>query len=429
MKRITATMKIASLVLAVGLFTGCSVTNTANDTPGASGGAVSGSVASEEGKEELAVQKRSYLENSDNRYDISYGDDYNGVLIQYRLDGTLVKKSKTEIEDIEWVTDEWLYYRTENEKTDMETLWRIPIKKTEKGDQLLTDKKEKVLKLYSMQIEYVTDSYIIMDIYQDGDAKNKKLSGICKYDLKTGKLTELISKDEEADSVWGSEYPLMWEGNLLFEGYEKLYILNPEKEHVSSCYSFGESEYLDDGAITGNEFYFLVSDKLYRYNFHTKKTECVISDKKFLKAVQNLNLGNIKSFYTEEMYLNQGRVYFCVEIEWTKKKGSEQECHYNKDELFSVSLDDPGKIRHEDKLMDYLDQKGKFRKYSYGTGWSYYSSICIEGFVDGKVLASYSKRHDGEDYKYRYVLYDIQSGEIQDMAEKALPEEYEDYII
>ena len=431
MRRITVTMKIASLVLAASLFTGCSVANTANDTPGASGGAVSGSVAAEDGEEVLAAKSKNHLENSDNRYE-SYYDEKTDYIAQYRLDGTLVKKNKIKNDGVAWVTDEWLYYIREDYKTEIDTLWRIPIKKTDKGDRLLTDKKEKVLDAYLVDVDYVTDSYIIMEIYDYVGGEERDL--VCKYDLETGKRTELIGaeEDEEAEVLWGNTYPLMWEGNLFFEGFDKLYILDPEKGRVSSLYSFKKSEYIDDYALIGNELYFLANNKLYQCNCSTKETECVISEKKFKKAIQDLdlNLGNIKSIEMEDVYLNQGRLYFDIGAELTKKKsGSGKKDVYYKYELFSVSLDDLGKFQHEDKLMDYLDKKGEFSKSSYTSYEYWYHTGYVRGIVDGKIIASYYKvKGEGDyDYKYRYVIYDLQTGEIEDIAEKELPEEYKDY--
>lgn len=421
MRRIT--MQIASLVLAASLFTGCSVTNTASDTPGASGGAVSGSVAAEDGEIEPAGLNQSYMENSDNRYDMLYDEDRDICFIaQYRLDGTLVKKNKIDGEDIEWVTDEWLYYSTIDKKEN-DILWRIPIKKTEKGDRLLTDKKEKVLKAYSIVIDYITDAYIIMEIW-DG---KKEHDGVCKYELESGKLTQLIPEEEDAECLWTSEYPVVWQGELFFEGYDEFYLLNPEKEQVASICSLGRSDSVDDYALAGNEFYFLAGNKLYQYHCSSKKLKCVISEKAFLKEVKKLKLGSVEEIYIEDMYLNQGRLYFFTDVYWTEKDGSSgKEISYNKDELFSAAIDDLEKIRHEDKLMDYLDKKGKYEnsEWEREQGLPAYHTSWLDDGADGRILASYRKGKEN----YRFVLYDLQTGEIEDMAEDKLPKEYDDLL-
>ena len=421
MRRIT--MQIASLVLAASLFTGCSVTNTASDTPGASGGAVSGSVAAEDGEIEPAGLNQSYMENSDNRYDMLYDEDRDICFIaQYRLDGTLVKKNKIDGEDIEWVTDEWLYYSTIDKKEN-DILWRIPIKKTEKGDRLLTDKKEKVLKAYSIVIDYITDAYIIMEIW-DG---KKEHDGVCKYELESGKLTQLIPEEEDAECLWTSEYPVVWQGELFFEGYDEFYLLNPEKEQVASICPLGRSDSVDDYALTGNEFYFLSGNKLYQYHCSSKKLKCVISEKAFLKEVKKLKLGSVEEIYIEDMYLNQGRLYFFTDVYWTEKDGSSgKEISYSKDELFSAAIDDLEKIRHEDKLMDYLDKKGKYEnpEWERELGLPAYHTSWLDDGADGRILASYRKGKEN----YRFVLYDLQTGEIEDMAEDKLPKEYDDLL-
>lgn len=421
MRRIT--MQIVSLVLAASLFTGCSVTNTASDTPGASGGAVSGSVAAEDGEIEPAGLNQSYMENSDNRYDMLYDEDRDICFIaQYRLDGTLVKKNKIDGEDIEWVTDEWLYYSTIDKKEN-DILWRIPIKKTEKGDRLLTDKKEKVLKAYSIVIDYITDAYIIMEIW-DG---KKEHDGVCKYELESGRLTQLIPEEEDAECLWTSEYPVVWQGELFFEGYDEFYLLNPEKEQVASICPLGRSDSVDDYALTGNEFYFLSGNKLYQYHCSSKKLKCVISEKAFLKEVKKLKLGSVEEIYIEDMYLNQGRLYFFTDVYWTEKDGSSgKEISYSKDELFSAAIDDLEKIRHEDKLMDYLDKKGKYEnpEWERELGLPAYHTSWLDDGADGRILASYRKGKEN----YRFVLYDLQTGEIEDMAEDKLPKEYDDLL-
>ena len=424
MRRIT--VQIVSLVLAASLFTGCSVTNTASDTPGASGGAVSGSVAAEDEEIEPAGRNQSYMENSDNRYDILYEEDRDEcILAQYRLDGTLVKKGRIEGEDIEWVTDEWLYYGTIDKKEN-DILWRIPIKKTAKGDRLLTDKKEKVLKAWSIDVSYITDTYIIAEIW-DG---KKEHDGVCKYELGSGKLTPLIpysDEEDEAECLWTSEYPIMWQGELFFEGLDEVYLLDPEKEQVSSICPLGGSEDLDDCALTGNEFYFLINNKLYQYNCSSKKLKCVIPEKEFLKEVRKLKLGRVGEIYIDEMYLNQGRLYFFTDVLWTgKDANSKKELSYNKDELFSVAIDDLEGIRHEDKLMDYLDKKGKYENSEWGgeNGMLACHTSWLDGAVDGKIVAAYQKGKEN----CRYVLYDLQTGEIEDMAEDKLPKEYDDLL-
>ncbi len=408
MRRIT--VQIVSLVLAASLFTGCSVANTASDTPGASGGAVSGSVAAEDGEIEPAGRNESILENSDNRYDILYdddGDEY--VFDQYHLDGTLVKKSKIgECAHIGWVTDECLYFIEVDEHAD-DVLWKVPVKKTGKGDRLLKDKREKLWKACHIEIDYVTDSYIIMQIWDD----TGKLGGVYKYECKTGKLTELIPGKEEAEALWKAEYPLMQGGELFYEGIGKLYSLDPEKGQVSSLYTFDKSEAIDDYVLTENGFYFLLANDLYLLDCTSKNVDCVTPEKKFLKAVQNHNIGKQQEISVEEMYLDQGRLYFFLTVFWTEKDNdSGEKTFYSKAGVFSISLSDRDQIRCEDKLMAYLDKKGTYEKEGFYADFT----SCFCGCADGKLLASY------ENGKERFVLYDLHTGEIKDIK---VPEKYE----
>lgn len=415
-------MKICSLVLAVSLFTGCSAMNTAGGTQVASKGTVSGSVAAEAGSGELSGESRSYRKNSDNWYDVS--DEEDGMLIQYRLDGTRVKKISMDISQLGWVTDDFLYYITVDKKLK-DVLWKVPIKKTEQGDQLQTDKKEKLVKATSVNVIYGTDEFLMLEIYNGN--KEPEQYEVSRYDCRTGEIGGFMTEEEGMSVLWGREYPLMWGGKLLFyhEAEQFLAALVPQTGEILSIYSLKEFDYEMPYVFTGDDLYFFSGDDLYRLRCSEKEMKCVISGKEFLKSVRKLKPGKETGCEVRGMYLDQDRLYFRTYMEYSEKdKASGDKVIYQKEGLFRVSIDDFGTIIYEDKLMDYLDRKGKYKTNGKKPFLKGYSTSVLEDCGMGKYVASYGEKAT----KRRYVLYDLQTGEIEDMTKDQIPKEYWDLV-
>ncbi len=412
-------IRLSALVLSVCLFTGCSIANTAGgeseaDRKNAGGEAVSGSVAAEDDGG-LDVRNQDCRENSNCHYSIVRDKEGNPYVAQSDLAGKQIKKIRFDIDGIEWVTDEWFYYTTVR---DEDILWRMPVKKTERGEKLLTERKEKVLEGCN-EVYYATDLYVITDVWINGNWV------LCKYNCKTEKRTELVKvkeEDDEAEVLWSVWYPLMWQGKLFFERRDKLCLLDPEDGEVSPLHTFDSSEgdwreryILEDYGLKGDELYYKTeNDNVYRLNCSTKKSECVLGRAEFREEVRRLPYGDIKDIYFELMWLDQDRIYFSFVIGWTerdKTTGKKAVCH--KDELFSAALSDLTQLRHEDKLMDYLDKKGE------GNGGG------ILGGWDGVIAAIYHPKENA--FEDRYVIYDIRTEEIMDGEEKGIWEKkYED---
>lgn len=72
--------------------------------------------------------------------------------------------------------------------------------------------------------------------------------------------------------------------------------------------------------------------------------------------------------------------------------------------------------------MEYLDKKGTYAKGGVKSSFCADFTSYFYGCADGKLLASY------EHGKKRFVLYDLHTGEIKDMAEDKVPEKYEDLL-
>lgn len=450
MKRMV--MKICLMMLAVGIFTGCGAADPAGETgspnivssdvvsKGAvSGGAISGSAPS--GKDvSITHLGQSLYENDDNWYD--YQDGTSGEyaeLIQYRLDKrTRVRGIKMEINRVEWVSNEWIYYTTWKDY-DYEILWRIPIKKTKDGDRLLTEKKEKILEAEEICVDYVTDSYLILDLMEDSE-------GIYKYDLKTKKRKKLISGEGSASVLFVSDhylddqfvitqygYGFMIEGELFAETSENLYLLNPETEKVTSICSLPGDEFIEYGFHRG-EFYFATGNSLYRYNKDSRKAECIISEKKMIEAVEKLKSMKVKKLTLQEIIFHKDKMYLPFEMRWKKKNpDTGKETVYKRTELFYMKIGQPDRILHEDKLTNYLDKQGKFKKYDTKKGVPHYLHTCEYGSSgDGKIIFEIRDEEDEEGTIYYYYDIDTKKTEKLDWEdqeererEKAVGTEYE----
>lgn len=404
-------IRLSALVLSVCLFTGCSIANTAGgeseaDRKNAGGEAVSGSVAAEDDGG-LDVRNQDCRENSNCHYTIVRDKEGNSYIAQSDLAGKQIKKIRFDIDAIEWVTDEWFYYTTAWD----DILWRMPVKKTERGETLFTERKEKVLEGCN-RVCYATDLYVITDVWINGNWV------LCKYNCKTEKRTELVKvkeEDDEAQVLWGVWYPLMWQGKLFFERRDKLCLLDPEDGEVSPLHTFDSSEgdwrehyILEDYGLKGDELYYKTeNDNVYRLNCSTQKSECVLGRAEFREEVRRLPYGDIKDIYVGLMWLDQDRIYFSFVIEGTerdKTTGKKTVCH--KDELFSAALSDLTQLRHEDKLMDYLDKKGEGNRGEILGGW------------DGVIAVIYHPKENASEN--RYVIYDIRTEEIMDEEEKGI---------
>lgn len=420
--------KTVALVLTAGLLAGCSIENTAAGTPQTDKRNTSG--AAEDDSIEFAAPNRSYLENSDNRYNTVFNKKtgYTEELVQYRLDGTKVKSFPSDIMMIEgdtevnWVTDNWIYCVTTVEVEDpvegYDVLWRIPVRKTEKGDRLLTDRQEKLLKADIIQIDYATDSWLIMEVCQDNSEYDR---AVCKYDIRPGKMTELIPEEEDAECLCRKEYPFMWKEGLFYEGYDKLYYLEPENGQVSSLYTFDGGEGIEDEILLGDTLYFLTENGLFQCNCPTRTTECVIPAKRFQKAVRSLKLGDIEEIDLSDFFMERDKFYFSLMVWWGERDRDSKKIHGSEDMLFCVPKNNFQKLEREEKLMNYLEKKNE-KRYMSNNNEYFTRGGYIGRCEKGMVVASYPTNRNN----FRYVLYDLKTGEIRDMAEDKLPKEYEE---
>lgn len=427
---------ILMLAMMAALASGCQADNTASGTPEASGRAVSGSAAMDD-QEENTGKDLKWNENSDNRYEL-YDENR---LIQCRLDGTLVKKIKLDTEEIEalqWVTDQWLYYTTCGKNMN-DVLWRIPIRKTEKGDRLLTGKKERITTMSEIYFCYATDTCLILENYDDEDAGSR---GLYRYDLTDQKMVRLIG-DNFGSVLERDGYPFVTgDGELLVESMDMegeeirlLSRLNPDTGKLCEIGTYDTGACSDDWIRLGDSLFILADNNLYQYSISRKKLECAVPEKNFLKEIRKLKQNKELSgdfpddIFMDELYLENGRLYFPVYIQWTDtdktEKSSGKDSEYIKEELFSVSVDDLSSLRHESEIMKALEGEGKtkYKKRWDRSGNYYYSySGWIANVSDGKIYYSCGMEEE------EYIIYDLPSGEKKDVKWEELSKKEQEML-
>ena len=417
---------IISLILAASLFTGCSMGNTAGVASEASGSAIrsvvtgSSVMSAEPGTDSetgTTRQAGGKYANDHNKYAMERGG---GALFQGKLDTESDEYDKSieiEIDSLEWVANEWIYYTVyvDNAYWEGEELWRMPIEKTKKGDKVRKDKKEKLITKDEISVVYATDSYLIMVI---GDKEGRDL---CKYNLNSGKQKELIGNKELGDYGYvlddDSGNPHVVNGDLVIEGERDLYRLDPETGESAALCPL-DSEGVWGQRQSGSILYLLMNESLYSYDGTSRRVAPFIRKKTLEEAVEKLGKGKIWDIDVSDLYVDGGRVYLVMDterLEPSREDTPYRKEYYNKTELFSLPEDDPEQLCREDKLIDYLDRKGIYeegdsddpRECDYCV---YYHTESIEDVRDGMVYACYQT----ENYKeYHYVKYDTRTQKIQ----------------
>ncbi len=426
-------IKASFMVLAVIFLYGCAnspVSGTGTYTAGGiigenaiTGEAISGSIVSvrDDGSEKNG---KSRYENDDNRY--KENEEFDG-LIQYRLDGTKVREIELQIDEVQWVSNEWVYYTGWNEQYQ-DTLYRIPIEKTRKGDRLLTDQREKIWSSSGIVIYYATDSYLILERESDH-------AELYKYYLKTKKKTKLIAGEEDVSplSMAGhfvddtlvpdsQDHTLMLDGELFFETYRNLYRLDPETGKIAAVCPTGE-KYVDFALYRG-EFYFLRDNELYYFNRESKKAELYLSEEKLIQQLGKLESKELTKLSSREMALARGRIYLAFGMEWRQKdRETGKDVLYQRDGLFHVDITEPGRVAREDVLMEYLDQKGRYERTASGAGSLRAEHTCsFEEYLEGTACFVHCYKKKGKEH-CRYIFYDLATKEREERDEDELVSE------
>lgn len=378
-----------------------------------------------------AEEKKCYYENDDNSYDVSYDNDNNGYLVEYGLKSKkIVKKiGIKDINEVVWVTNEWVYYTKDN--GNAASLWRIPIKKTEKADKLKVSEKEKLISMDDIGVYvYISDSYIIFL----GREKGNKIASLFKYEINDKKYTKLFNMDMEYGNIlYGEDYPFIIDGMLFIYDDCNVYKLNPDTGESKKIYqSLSKDNELDfglyDNIISGDCLYFKDDgNNLYRYNVNADKAKCIISSDSFEKAMEKLNLCGKKStevhYYLNSFYIYNGKMYFVADAFWdetdNKIFGKSVLVEYEYGHvLLSAPLDDIFKIQCVEDVRNFFDGNTKWDTYEEEQRYYSHKDMDID-FLDGKIVLDISVG-EGD----LFAVYNLDTGKIKEIGEKEWKEMY-----
>lgn len=201
-------------LLVICLCTGCGIHNQAGEATDLS--AVSGNAGNVSNQKSVSgsagaisvppaeASDRNALCNGKNYYESVYDDeDEHWTITQRKMDGTVEQEyHMKDYGELAYVREDELFYVTERDSSHRAQMWRIPIRHTASGDELVVVKAKKILteKPYEGILEYdtyVDDRYIL---YISGcyslrvfDRKTEKFLKIQDVDDKKGLSNEIYS--------------------------------------------------------------------------------------------------------------------------------------------------------------------------------------------------------------------------------------------
>lgn len=404
--------EIASvLILTATLAAGCGVTDMAEKTLVAT---ASGSAAGNAAASSRKVGSRDA--NDYTSYVVPRHEDHKVFWGQQKEDPDAYKYSMDmDIYELQWVTNEWLYYTTYDE-TGKEWLYRVPVERSVKMGRPQKNKKEKLCKAQDLDVTYATEDYLV--VIRCGDTKYDY--ELCRFDLDTRRQTVLLGHKEAGgvpDILDDRDGPVWINGNLIVEGAKKLFLLNPDTGESEEIYSWHIGDE-DDGIYAykqiGSSLYFLLGDNLYQYDGITGKVTLLVRKAVFREAVEKATGKKLQDVGIETLFAEKDSLYFMIETEWEERKAGKR-TEFDKQELFRAPVRDPQSLRREDELMDYLDKKGEYYlldEEDEEVGLPMYSyDSSIEDMSDGRIYVQYEGKKDS-----RFVRYDPETKKIEECS-------------
>lgn len=406
--------KILVVILSAALLTGCGVTDVAEKTMVARGSGASGSAAGNDMTSSRMVGSGNA--NDYTSYTVPRHEDRRVFWGQQEEDPDGYKYSMDmDISELQWVTNEWLYYVTY--EAGKRWLYRVPIECSEKEGRPQKDKKEKLCKAEDLSVSYATEDYLVLIRCDD----TKYDYELCRFDLDTRRQTVLLGHKETGGSPGllsdDRDGPVWINGNLIVEGEKKLFLVNPdtgENEKIYSWHIGDEDEGIYDYKQIGSSLYFFLDDSLYQYDGITGKVTLLVRKAVFREAAEKAAGKKLQDIWVETLFAEKDSLYFIIETEWEERKAGKR-TEFDKQELFRAPLQDPQSLRREDELMDYLDKKGEYYlldEEDEDVGLPLYShGSSIEDMSGGMIYVEYETKKDS-----RYVRYDPETKKIEECS-------------
>lgn len=406
--------KILVVILSASLLTGCGVTDVAEKTMVARGSGASGSAAGNDMTSSRMVGSGNA--NDYTSYTVPRHEDRRVFWGQQEKDPDGYKYSMDmDISELQWVTNEWLYYVTY--EAGKRWLYRVPIERSEKEGRPQKDKKEKLCKAQDLSVSYATEDYLVLIRCDD----TKYDYELCRFDLDTRRQTVLLGH-KETGGLPGllsddRDGPVWINGNLIAEGAKKLFLVNPDTGENKEIYSWhigDEDEGIYDYKQIGSSLYFFLDDSLYQYDGITGKVTLLVRKAVFREAAEKAAGKKLQDIWVETLFAEKDSLYFIIETEWEERKAGKR-TEFDKQELFRAPLQDPQSLRREDELMDYLDKKGEYYlldEEDEDVGLPLYShGSSIEDMSGGMIYVEYETKKDS-----RYVRYDPETKKIEECS-------------
>ena len=427
--------------------TGCGPVNTAGDSASSvSGSAVSGGSVSESAVSESAVAvvstdrdvERNRFANHNNIYTITYDSSAedepgeNEILTQMKPDGTVVQEYDIkDLDGVAWVTDEWVYYVTEER-----TLWRAPIERTERGDRLKPDQAERLLQeeFLDWRNVYVADTGIFYIADQEG-----VISELRKYDFQKKESVRLkktegymwIRLDHEARE----DNPIMLGDSLFIQHDSELYTLDTVNAGLKKIYKGMNDQFRDNIVACGDSICFVPDcNEAQVYRYDGEKVECVIKKDVLRGKIFDLGYPTGGATPIEKIFIYKDRMYFYVPVISGHDDGGYW--YYKAQLLLSAPVNDLLNMRGDDKFFHYMSDHGNIsvrydhveeeeRALKVGDEYFYDSPLTsVDGGWDGKLILEgrfFASKSGTGYYPYSYAIYDLDTGEIEETeAAKAL---------
>lgn len=353
----------------------CQEERTDGDSSDSSRNSVSGTtVSADQMQEDFWAKVDEKLGNVQRHFfhnDVAYfaemqdDEDYDGndrwVLIQQGSnDREMTRYEIPELNAVHGIVGDWLYYTTEKEDTE-ETLWRMPIGKTEKREVLLPDRKEKLVTMYDLidmyESIYMSDSCLIFE----GEMLDDDFIRLYRYDLKT-KTCKPLSQERElirGDFVFTSDHELaILDGQLFIQTDNALYSYDPESGETMRLMDKRRENYVSMKQC-GNSMYITADRRqIYQYDGEGKKPVCVINKDIFRKKLEELHPWGDKGEYRDheinDIYAYENRLYFSVTADSRKKKAAYQWSSSTGFILFYADIENIEELGFEEKLWDSL---------------------------------------------------------------------------
>lgn len=301
------------------------------------------------------------------------------------------------------VTEDWLYYVTEDENEEGDTyeaLWRAPVDGTAKEPLLLHKLERLISGAMFVSDLYVTDSYLIFE----GCVDEKGGSRCYRYNLDTGKCVPLGEEREfeEGDLLYTDSELVVFNGCLFMETEKGVYTIDPKEDRITRLMDKEDPVRM---VQCGGKMYLTADHKtVFCYEGMEGKPVCVLPETVLKKKLEEMKLwgedGTYRSHSIEGIFANGGRLYFSVSAEWKSKKDSS----YGgviRGILLSAAAENVAELRHENGVFDYLtaykEKDGEVQADGTAEEREEFPDDClmevyrpdtIAGIVDGKVVLS-----------------------------------------